>query len=414
MANQFPFQGGFGSQDSTQGPSGGYLLPPEQGEILVNGILVETGVLQLAGDARSTSARRTNFPIWLGQPNADFVGEGKAKPVTGAAFSQATINIKKIASMVLFTDEMIEDLMNGDLNVLVDAGVRQAISRRIESAGVGYSGNGAVQPFGLPAGDPALTTYAQYNLIGANLIGNPGNTTATAILLPGSGTVSGVDDELQVAVSSAMNVLETNGYGDPSDMGVLLGFGFQQKLRNARDAHGRPLYDGGTFAGQSIDALYGLQRAHSSALASATATCPITVGGVSGTASVGTTNSALVYVGAPVIHAGAVQGYVTAVSSAGVLTFSGGYTATTSDFVGLPKAVVLHRPNLHVRVRQDVQVTTSNQASIDTTVLAPGDTDTFSPSTVSLFQENLTAARYETRLGLLIHDAARAVVPIWG
>jgi hypothetical protein len=36
-----------------------------------------------------------------------------------------------------------------------------------------------------------------------------------------------------------------------------------------------------------------------------------------------------------------------------------------------------------------------------------------SPTTVSMFQNNLTAVRYETRLGFLIHDTPRAVVAIY-
>src|SRR6185312_9833961 len=63
-----------------------------------------------------------------------------AKGVTGASFGQASLNIQKFASIVLFTDEQIADLQNGDLNVLVDAGVRQALSVATDAHGVGLSG----------------------------------------------------------------------------------------------------------------------------------------------------------------------------------------------------------------------------------------------------------------------------------
>lgn len=393
MSNFIPFQGGTGSQDTTYAQSGGYLLPPEQGEILVNGILVETGAIQLAGDARSTKSRRTNFPIWLGQPDAAFVGEGAAKPLTGASLGQGQVNIKKVATIVVFTDEMIEDLMNGDLNVLVDAGVRQAISKVIDQNAVG------------------LAVAANNNFDSALLNGG-----GAGIVL-GPDTVSGVDDRLQKAVSAAMGVLEANGYGNPVNQGVLLGFGWQQALRDARATNGRPLYDGGTFAGQSIDPLYGLDRGHSTALAQAAPTVPVTVGGVSGTASVGSTNAGSVYVGAPIIESDnkTIRGTVTAVNGAtGVLTFSGGGTAATTDIVGLPKAVVVHKPNLHVRVRADVSVAVSNEASLPIPTNGPPGSEGGGTAVVSLFQNNLTAIRYETRLGFFIHDAARAVVPIWG
>src|ERR1700745_3952667 len=102
MANQIPISG------ATPG-AGGYLLPPEQGDILVNGLLLESGAIALAGDSRATSARKTQFPILLGTPTAGPVGEGAPKPVTGAEFGQTEINVKKFASIVLFTEEMIED-----------------------------------------------------------------------------------------------------------------------------------------------------------------------------------------------------------------------------------------------------------------------------------------------------------------
>jgi hypothetical protein len=108
--------------------AGGILLPPAQGELLTNGVLQEAGALAFAGDARTTSSRREAFTIWNGTPTAEVVGEGGTKPVTGAEFGGGTLNIKKIATIVTFTDEQIEDVQNGDMNVLVDSGVREAIA----------------------------------------------------------------------------------------------------------------------------------------------------------------------------------------------------------------------------------------------------------------------------------------------
>src|SRR6516162_5972407 len=103
MANQIPI---------AENPpiAGGYLLPPEQGDILTQAILVESGAIALAGDSRATGSVKTQFPIWQGQPTAAAVGEGAVKPVTGASFGITYINVKKFASIVLFTDEMLEDV----------------------------------------------------------------------------------------------------------------------------------------------------------------------------------------------------------------------------------------------------------------------------------------------------------------
>jgi hypothetical protein len=307
MANQIPL---------AENPpvAGGYLLPPEQGEILTQAILIESGAIALAGDKRATGSVKTQFPIWLGQPTAGAVGEGAAKPVTGAQFGITYINIKKFASIVLFTDEMLEDVQSGDLNVLVDSGVRTAINDVIDANAVG-----------LQKGSPITSVFDDHL---TEAVQSVEYTQAKP-------------DALQLAVSQAMGMLETNGYGDPGNIGVLLGFGFAQALRDARSTldPSMPIYGPGT----GRDPLYGLSSEVSTNLTIASA--------------------------AP--GAGDTLGFV------------------------------VYRPNLHVRVRKDVTLTTSSEATVN-----DGVTDR------KLFVENLTAIRYETRLGFMIHDAARSVVAI--
>jgi hypothetical protein len=308
-------------------------------------------------------------------------------------------------------------LQNGDLNVLVDAGVRQALSVAVDAHALG-SATGqsmAVAGVGGSVFDTTLTPA-----ITASLSGSP----IAAAGNPGVGPVlSGSADQLQKAVSAAMGVLESNGYGNPAEMGVLLGFGFQQELRDARDSYGRPLYDGGTFAGQSIDALYGLDRAHSTNIAplsqDSTCTASTTSGSSSVTVTASPNNNLTLVPGAPVTGTGIpANSYVGNVITGGPLgtasmvfslvnaagaSVNATATGTPTLTILQPRAVVVHKPNIHVRVRQDVTVDTSNEA----TIIQGG-------TTFNLFQENLTAIRYELRIGYLIHDAPRSVVPIWG
>jgi hypothetical protein len=295
--------------------AGGYLLPPDQGDILTQGILMESGAIALAGDKRATTAVKTQFPIWLGQPTAAPVGEGASKPVTGASFGITYINVKKFASIVLFTDEMLEDVQSGDLNVLVDSGVRSAINDVVDAQAVGLSK-------GVAIGAPVFDSWLN-------------QTTATVEYDQTKA------DALQLAVSKAMGILEANGYGDTSNMGVLLGFGFSQVLRDARSTldTSMPIYGAGT----GRDPLYGLNSEVSTNLTNA-ATAP-----------------------------------------------------AATDILGF----VVSRPNLHVRIRKDVTLTTSSEATVNDGV-----------SDRKLFQENLTAIRYETRLAFMVHDLNRAVVKI--
>lgn len=409
MTNLVPFSGAANA-------SGGYLLPPEQGEILVNGILVETGVIQIAGDARSTSARKTNFPIWLGRPTAGPVGEGKKKGVTGASFSQAELNIKKFATTVLFTDEQIEDLQNGDLNVLVDAGVRQALSVSIDSHG---------------AGAEAGNFVSEGCVFDSNLLAAPKSSKESVTTNVGAeGVVIAKEAEsrkqgnaIQKAVSAALSKLEENGYGNPSDIGVLLGFGFQHVFRDARDGFERPLYDAGQFAGQTVDPLYGLARGHSTNLVGLSAEAPTIHGTTTEKSSkvkITTRGKATLSVGQPIEGEGipaesVIRSLIGIPGEESELEIGkntgAGITAVeatashVAEVLTLKRqvAVVVHRPNVHVRVRQDVVVKTSNEATVE---IEPG-------VSVSLFQENLHAILYETRLGFMVHDPSRAIVPLY-
>jgi len=305
MANRIPFAEGVDA-------AGGFLLPVEQGEILTNGILLEAGAIALAGDKRSTSARKSQFGVWLGAPTAAPVGEGAPKPATGGEFGQTSMTVKKFASIVLFTDEMLEDVQGGDLNVLVDSGVRSAINDVIDAHAIGKdSGVDIAGVF-----DSMLkSTTSQVEYVQAK------------------------PDALQLAVSQAMGVLEANGYGNSGNMGVLTGFGFAQGIRDARSTVDPALQ----VYGPGRDPLYGLESFTSTNL----------------------------------------NNLSDAVAATNILGF------------------VVHRPNLHVRIRKDVTVSTSTDATVN-----DGTTDR------KLFQENLTAIRYETRLAFMVHDLNRAVVAI--
>lgn len=304
MANQTPLSG-------LSDAAGGVLLTPEQGAILTNGLLQQAGAFALAGDARTTSSRKETFAIWKGTPTAEIVGEGGTKPVTGGEFGAGTLNIKKIASIVTFTDEMLEDVASGDLNVLVDSGIQQAIADVADANAVGKdSGTNISGAF-----DSELTA-----------------TTGTIEL--GSG-----GDALALAVSGAMGSLEANGY---SDLAILHSADVARHIRDARVTPGGGTL--GTVAGnqglyQSIDPFYGLPRFVSTNL-----------NGIS-------------------------------------------ETAGANKVV----AVVASRPNVHVRIRHDVRVKPSNEASVGGT---------------SLYQNDLTAFRYVYRAGFWVHDLDRAVVAI--
>ncbi len=306
MANQIPLSG-------ASNAAGGYVLPTEQGEILTNGILQEAGAIAIAGDKRAVNTRKAQYGVWLGTPTAGPVGEGASKPVTGAEFGQTDLNVKKFASIIYFTDEMLDDLQNGDVNVLVDSGIRTALEDSIDANAIGLDTGTAIS-----------------GVFDDELIGS----TQSVELSPAA-------DGLEKAVSAALGKLEANGYGNPGSQGLLLGMGFAQYLRDARGQVGADATTERLYSGDR-DPFYGRQVEYSTNLSSASES-----------------------------GAGKVIGFV------------------------------VHKPNLHVRIRQDVNVKPSTEASINDGV-----------STRSLYQDDLTAFRYETRLAFMIHDKDRAVVQI--
>lgn len=305
MANQTPLSG-------LSDAAGGIILPEAQGALLTNGILQQAGAFAVAGDARTTGSRREAFAIWNGTPTAEFVGEGGTKPVTGAEFGGGTLNIKKVASIITFTDEMLEDVQNGDLNVLVDSGIRDAIADVVDANALGKdSGTNITGAF-----DSELTS------------------TTSTVELDGS-----KQDGLALAVSAAMGTLEANGY---RDLAVVHSADLARHLRDARQTGGGTASATAQAQGlytPNTDPLYGLPRAASTNL------------------------------------------------------------NTLSESAGSNKvvAVVVSRPNLHVRIRHDVRVKPSNEATVGGT---------------SLYQNDLTALRYVTRLGFWVHDLNRAAVAI--
>ncbi len=304
MANQIPLSGATSA-------AGGFVLPVDQGEILTNGLLRESGAIQAVGDAKATARRSELFTIWLGKPTAGFVGEGARKPVTGAEFGQTSLAVKKVATIVPMTDEWREDLEAGEVNALVDDGVRDAIAEVIDANIIGKA-----------AGTNLATNFDTMLR----------SSTATVELANSGG------DRLRLAVSAAMGTLEANGYGNPADMALILATDVAQHIRDARSAVDttNPVYD-------DSDPFYGIQRSFSSNLN-----------------TLGTAAAANVVVG-----------------------------------------FLVHKPNLHLRIRKDVTVAVSNEATVN-----DGSSDRF------LFQEDMTALRYVTRLGFMVHDLNRAVVQL--
>ena len=190
--------------------AGGHVIQDERGKMLAKGILEQTGAFDLAGDKLTTSKRKTTFPMIIGDPEADLVGEGGAKPVSGLEFDATEMNVRKVATIIGFTDEMLEDA-DIELAGEVDRRVRRAVARRLDALAIGRRNGAAYNPAG--GFDNQLT-----------------DTTQT-VEYDGSD-----EDGLRRAISAAMGTLEGNGYDDEGQMGLLLASDVKRHTRDARRA----------------------------------------------------------------------------------------------------------------------------------------------------------------------------------
>ena len=223
MANQIPLSG-------SSEEAGGALLPTPLVQTVVEQIQRESGALSLV-DTATTNSRKEAIPVYKGRPQAQFVDEGDAKPVDGAEFTTVNLNVKKLAVIVPFTDEVLADAQE-DPRALVTPDVIAAFADAADNAIV----NG-------PGFDSDLASDADDSVtLGSDL----------------------AEDGLRKAVSEAMGKLEANGY---MPNGVLLGGDAASIIRDARSSVDDTIaiYDG-------ANPLYGLTSALSTNLASLSGT----------------------------------------------------------------------------------------------------------------------------------------------
>ncbi len=219
MANAVPLLEG----TSTSG--GTLIVPAAYGTTLVNGILRKSAALSLSRVQR-VNTNKALFSVYAGRPTAAFVNEAAAKPTTGAEYTELAINIKKMATIVMYTEELLEDARE-DPTVLINADVADAFQYLIDAHILGYS-----------AGSQITTSF-------------------DGALRASTSTVEYVQanqDALATAVSAAMASVENAGY---TPNGLLLANDAKQVLRDARDTTGRPLMMEG-FTGREQETVYGL------------------------------------------------------------------------------------------------------------------------------------------------------------
>jgi len=181
------------------------------------------------------------YSVYAGRPTAAFVNEAAPKLATGAEYREITVNVKKIATVVMFTQELLDDARE-DPTILINTDVVGAFNDLIDAHMLGYAAGAQITT----SFDGALRASTQtVEYVQAN------------------------QDALATAISGAMALVEGNGY---TPNGVILPYDAKQVVRNARTTTGAPLYQNaftasnGGFGVREPDGLYGLNFSYSSNL----------------------------------------------------------------------------------------------------------------------------------------------------
>jgi HK97 family phage major capsid protein len=208
MANQKPI--------SSVLAAGGYLIQPEVQQALMAKVARESAIFRLANTIR-VNTNKTTWPVYLGRPTAGFVAEAATKPTTGAEFGTLEANIKKIATNVRYTTEILEDAVQ-DPRILINPDVEAAIADLADYHALGTHVG-------------AANTTATYTTSFDAALQN----CTTTVELANTGA-----DRFATALSAAVALLEGKGYN--RNLSVLAGYRLKQHLRDMRDAQTRPLY----------------------------------------------------------------------------------------------------------------------------------------------------------------------------
>lgn len=232
MANAIPILEGTDA-------SGGYLVRDTYGTTLLDAVQRESAILRLCRVDR-VPGKRQRYSVYSGRPTAAFVGEGAAKAVTGAEFGEVVLNVKKLATNVIWTSEMLEDAAE-DPRILVNADVEAAFADLIDAHALGK------------AAGTNLTTSFDASL----------RATTNTIELGAGG------DAIAKAISAALTQVESNGY---KPNGIILASDGRGALRDARHTveTSSPVYTPGFE--REPDSIYGLPIAYSSNLSPFSAT----------------------------------------------------------------------------------------------------------------------------------------------
>ena len=188
-------------------------VPTPQATDIIKAVARGSSILRMAKTEKMTSDKKT-FNVLTNGPGAYWVGEGERIQTSGSEWIHPSIEAKKLAVIIPVTREKLEDTT---INVFSEL--------RPEIAEAFYTAIDAACLFG--TNSPFATNVFK-------------GIEDNSLIVTSS-------DNIDIAVSDAMAMVEENGY-DPN--GYIGRIGVKNLLRKLRDANGAPAYVNGTTGGE--------------------------------------------------------------------------------------------------------------------------------------------------------------------
>lgn len=115
---------------------GAELLAPDISSAIYAGV-AQSSVIATVATPQFTTSSSQIIPVVVSSDDPSFVPEGGVKPSGGITFSPLTVTIKKLAEIVVLSDELVRDAIQNPQQVL-DGPIRQGFSRQIDANALGF------------------------------------------------------------------------------------------------------------------------------------------------------------------------------------------------------------------------------------------------------------------------------------
>lgn len=213
------------SNSSLTPQDGGILLPTPNSGTIIPLLRAENTFINQGPQRVPLVGGKFNMPVGVTGSTAGYVGEGAKKPVGSPTFGSIAMLSKKIAGIVMLTEEILAWSL-ADIRAYVENDLRQSLATTMDTAlyfGVGS----ATVPNGILQRTPDINVFdASATGVGAHFADPKHPTT----------------EELDALASRMLLAITDRNIGLSTRFSWVMNYHLQQYLLNVRGANGQPIY----------------------------------------------------------------------------------------------------------------------------------------------------------------------------